>query len=90
MTGHNFLNRHNYIVRPEEVNPICDKCDFGDVQDSEHIIAKCPYFLGLRAQIFQNYILEAPFDDLAIGDILSFLAQSGLEAVAIRGRSLPK
>ena len=85
MTGHNFLSRHNYIVRPEEHNPICKKCDFDMVQDSEHIIATCPYFLGLRANIFQKYLLDAPFDDLAIGDILSFLAQSGLEAVAIRG-----
>lgn len=87
MTGHNFLNRHNFIVRPEEANPLCSLCDSGEFQDSEHILAKCPYFLGLRQRIFHHFVLEAPFDDLAIGDVLSYLHQSGLEAVVHQGET---
>ena len=82
MTGHNFLRRHNNIVDPNEA-AICDLCGFGDyVQDTEHILSECPYFLGLRSDLFQQHILVPPFDDLPIGKLLTFLFLSNLPALA--------
>ena len=83
MTGHNFLNRHNFLVKPEEVDPTCQKCAHGYIQDTEHIIAKCPYYLGLRTTLFNRLQLDPPFDDLPIQKVLDFLSQSGLEALSL-------
>ena len=80
MTGHNHLGRHSNIVDPTS-NPICSLCDFGYVQDTQHIIAECPYFLGLRSDIFNEYVIVPPFDHLPIGKVLQFLHQSELDAL---------
>ena len=61
---------------------MCDLCDFGYVQDTKHIISECPYFLGLRCELFQQRILYAPFDDLPIGKLLRFMFLSNLPALA--------
>lgn len=82
MTGHNYLARHSYIVNPTDNSPICSLCDHGYIQDTEHIIAECPYFLGLRCDIFGQHLLVPPFNDLAVGKVLSYLHQSGVEALA--------
>ena len=75
MTGHNFLNRHNYVVKlAEQRSPICNICDFGYIQDTAHIIGECPYFLGLRKDLFLEHIIVPPFVDLPIGRILAYLS----------------
>ena len=81
MTGHNFLKRHNNVVDPNEA-PTCDLCDFGYIQDTEHIVAECPYFLGLRCDLFNQHLLVPPFDDIPIGKLLTFLFLSNLPALA--------
>ena len=84
MTGHNFLRRHNNIVDSKE-SAICDLCDFGYVQDTKHIVAECPYFLGLRCELFQHRTLYAPFDDLPIGKLLTFMFLSNIQATTSLG-----
>ena len=70
-------------MKPEEVDPTCQKCAHGYIQDTEHIIAKCPYYLGLRTTLFNRLQLDPPFDDLPIQKVLEFLSQSGLEALSL-------
>ena len=82
MTGHNFLGYHNALVNEAENEKICLKCDYGQIQDTEHIIASCLYFLGLREKIFKEFLLEPPFNGLSIGKVLQFLQSSGLEGLA--------
>ena len=84
MTGHNFLRYHNQVVFKEEADDYsCQLCGLdASVQDTEHVMAFCPYFLGQRESIFGYSILEPPFNDLPIGKVLQFLHQSGLEELA--------
>ena len=80
MSGHNHLGRHCNIVDPD-YNPICQLCDFDYVQDTQHVIAECPYFLGLRSNLFYWPYLRPPFNHLPIGKVLAFLHQSELLAL---------
>ena len=81
-TGHAFNNYHNYLVfrhQDEEISPECDLCHYNNsVQSSEHIIGVCPYFFGLRSQIFGFPILEPPYT-LSKSKVCQFLLQSGLD-----------
>ena len=89
MTGHNFLNRHNYIVNGIDNNPECDLCAHGYIQDTEHIIAECPRLMGLRLQIFGQHILHPPYTFISTGQLLAFLHRSGLQAVDWRAPPVP-
>ena len=80
MTGHNHLGYHSNIVDPDN-KKICLLCDFNYVQDTQHILAECPYFLGLRSNIFFWPFLRPPFDHLPIGKVLEFLHQSEMTAL---------
>ena len=84
MSGHNHLGRHSNIVDPE-YNPICLLCDFGYAQDTQHIIAECPYFLGLRSNLFYWPYFGPPYTHLPIGKVLAFLHQSELLALVWDG-----
>ena len=81
MTGHNFLARHNYVV-DNDLDPHCPLCTLDYIQDSCHFFAECPIFLDIRLTLFKHRVLEPPFDDLPISDVLKFLLQSGSEALA--------
>ena len=81
MTGHNFLNRHNWVIDNSQ-DPYCDICEFAYVQDSQHFIAECPKFMELRLSLFNYRTLSPPFDDLPISKVLAFLLQSGSSALA--------
>ena len=82
-SGHCFLNRHDFLcygIEDESYDPMCQLCDHNYQQTAAHIISECPYFLGLRSDIFQEFILNPPFLH-PIGKILKFLLQSGLEGL---------
>ena len=81
MTGHNFLARHNYVI-DNDLDPHCPLCTLDYIQDSCHFFAECPIFLDIRLTLFKHRVLEPPFDDLPISDVLAFLLQSGSEALA--------
>ena len=79
-TGHAFLNRHNFIcygIDDEVYDPMCEFCDLNYLQTPAHILAKCPSFLGLRAEIFKVLDPEPPFL-FPISKVSRFLHQSGL------------
>ena len=62
-TGHNFLNRHQFLVHEgtdNEVYPMCRYCD-EDEETSQHILAKCPNFQNIRREIFGTHTLDTPF-----------------------------
>ena len=64
------------------LNQVCHLCDFGYIQDTEHIIAECPYFLGIRMDIFQMRLLTPPFNDLPIGKVLTYLLQTNMQELS--------
>ena len=79
-TGHAFLNRHNFIcygIDDEVYDPMCEFCDLNYLQTPAHILAKCPSFLGLRAEIFKVLDPEPPFL-FPISKVSQFLHLSGL------------
>ena len=54
LSGHNFLvqrMRHDRNRRPYELR-ICDRCDWHNIQDEEHILLDCPHehLVSLRTQ----------------------------------------
>ena len=85
LTGHGFLNRHNFLVfgpNDEEVYPECDLCGGinGKAPDQTfgHIFAECPIFFEIRAQIFGVYTLDPPFI-YPKSKICQFLKETGIE-----------
>ena len=87
MTGHNYLNRHQFVVhgaKDESRDPMCELCDFNYVQTSAHVLGECPSprLMELREELFGSKILEPPFM-LPIPAILKFLQSAGIEAFAI-------
>ena len=86
MTGHNFLNRHEFVVfgATEERDPMCEYCDFNYVQTSAHVIGECPspQLMEARVQFFGFQFMEPPFM-LPIPAVLKFLQSAGIEALAI-------
>ena len=63
VTGHNLLNRHQYLVNrgtDHEVYPFCRYCD-EDEETSFHLVAECPAFARLRREIFGHHTLTIPF-----------------------------
>ena len=86
LTGHNYLNRHQFLVfgDKEEVDPMCELCDYNFVQTSAHIIGECPssHLMELRKKLFGLYIIEPPFT-LPIPAVFEFLRQAKLEAFAM-------
>ena len=86
LTGHNYLNRHQFLVfgDKEEVDPMCELCDFNFVQTSAHIIGECPssHLMELRKRLFGAHILEPPFT-LPLPAVFDFLKQAKIEALAM-------
>ena len=82
ITGHNFLNRHQFIVYglQEEVDPKCELCDFNYDQTSQHIIGECPALLGPRLDVFSLHMMEPPFN-FPISAIIKFLRLAEIEAL---------
>ena len=82
MTGHNYLQRHNNIVDPND-NPSCPLCDYGYPQDTAHIIGECPYphLVKIRVTLFGERVLYPPYTNLPLHKVLTFLIQSGLPAL---------
>ena len=82
LTGHNYLNRHQFIVYglEEEVDPKCDLCDFNYDQTSQHIIGECPALMGPRLEVFSLHTMEPPFN-FTIKAIIKFLKLAEIEAL---------
>ena len=77
------MNRHDFIcygIEDEAYDPMCNLCDYNYPQTPAHIHGECPYFLGLRTDIFKEFIMDPPFLH-PISKILQFMHQSGLEAL---------
>ena len=81
MTGHNYLNRHNWVIDPDLV-PDCDICDHGYIQDSQHLMAECPLFIEQRLNLFNHRVISPPFNDLPISKVLTFLLHIGTTALS--------
>ena len=84
ITGHNFLNRHNFIVHGlhEEVDPMCELCDYNYSQTTAHIIGECPALTGARLEVFSLYTIEPPFN-FTIRAIVKFLHRAGIAALSM-------
>ena len=83
ITGHNYLNRHQFLIygpEDEEVDPKCDRCDFNYDQTSQHIIGECPAFLGPRLDVFSLHVMEPPFN-FPIESIMRFLRLVEIDAL---------
>ena len=82
-SGHGFLNRHEFLVYGkdnEEYDPMCQYCDHNYEQTTEHIIGWCPFFLGLRQEIFGCLYKDPPFD-FPTSKVVRFLRESGIMAL---------
>ena len=88
ITGHNFLNRHEFLVygRENEVDPKCELCDFNYDQTSQHIIGECPALIGPRLEVFSLHTMEPPFN-FPIKAIIKFL-QLATEAAEIEALNM--
>ena len=83
VTGHNFLNRHEFIVRgqvDEEADPMCHMCDYNYSQTTAHIIGECPALVGPRLEVFGLHTMEPPFN-FPIRAIIKFLQLAEIEAL---------
>ena len=83
ITGHCYLNRHEFLcygIEDEAFDPMCHLCDYNYLQTPAHLISECPYFLGLRTEIFKEFILDPPFL-VPINKVLRFLLKSGLDTL---------
>ena len=86
LSGHAFLAKHNALIGAPsgpnhygpQLDPECRLCDVGQLQSPAHLFSDCGYFLLLRSQIFEVYMLHAPFNTLPISKIIKFLQQSKL------------
>ena len=81
ITGHNYLNRHNWVIDPDSI-PDCDICDYGYIQDSQHVMAECPLYIEQRLNLFNHRVISPPFDDLSISKVLTFLLHVGSSALS--------
>ena len=88
MTGHNYMNRHQYLIKtnqrhyvpdPEDT-PTCPYCGQGE-ETSEHIIAECGNFNHIRFKHFGSYQLQFPFTSLKKNSIVGFLRESNIDAL---------
>ena len=65
LSGHNFLvqrMRHDRNRRPNELR-ICDRCDWHNIQDEEHILLDCPHEHLVRLRAQQQLIFPPQFED---------------------------
>ena len=87
LSGHAFLAKHNAIVGAPsgpshygpQLDPECRLCNVGYLQSPGHLLSECGYFLPLRAQIFEVYLLHPPYNTLPISKIIKFLQKSKLD-----------
>jgi ribonuclease HI len=57
LTGHCFLNRHNFLLYPTETtDPLCRLCNMED-ETSSHIICQCEALYLVRHYHFQEFLL---------------------------------
>lgn len=76
LTGHNFLNRHLYIMGLSD-SERCTKCNFG-VESAEHVLCECPAYEAARYKAFRNrYLSPADVKDVSWKSILTFAKESG-------------
>ena len=84
-TGHNFLNRQEFLVHgaeDEAYDPSCDFCDYNYSQTSAHVITECPYFLGLRAQTLGILVQLVPPYVFPHSKVVQFLREAGIMALS--------
>ena len=85
ITGHNFLNRHQFLIygpKDEEVDPKCELCDFNYDQTSYHIIGECPALMGPRLDVFSLHTVEPPLS-FPIETIMRFLRLVEIQALNV-------
>ena len=83
ITGHNYLNRHEFLVYGadnEEYDPMCELCDFNYSQTTHHIIGECPALVEVRQDVFSLHVMEPPFN-FPIRSVIKFLHLVELEAL---------
>ena len=86
ITGHNYLNRHEFLIKgpkDEEVDPMCQLCDYNYCQTSAHVIGECPALMGPRLEVFSLHTMEPPFD-FDIKSIIKFLHLANINALCMK------
>ena len=86
ITGHNYLNRHEFLIRgpdDEEVDPMCQLCDYNYSQTSAHIIRECAALVEPRLEVFGLHVMEPPFN-FPIRTIIKFLEKAEVEALSMK------
>ena len=83
ITGHCGLNyfanlSHDPDADDEPPPPLCPLCEEDD-QTPAHVLGACPAFFRLRWEIFGHVLLDPPFDDLKISQILRFMSGTKLK-----------
>ena len=58
ITGHNFLNRHNFLLNnPNTLDNFCRLCEM-EPETSSHVICGCPCLHSYRVEAFQEHFLD--------------------------------
>jgi ribonuclease HI len=58
ITGHNYLKRHNWLLREEgTLDNLCRLCELAE-ETSSHLAAECPALWRLRWQYLGYYVLD--------------------------------
>ena len=86
ITGHNYLNRHEFLINgpdDEELDPMCHLCDYNYCQTTAHIIGECPALVEARLEVFGLHTLEPPFH-FSIRAIIRFLQLAEIEALNMK------
>ena len=90
ITGHNYLNRHEFLIKgpyDEEVDPMCHLCDFNYSQTTAHIIGECAALIGPRLEVFGLHVLEPPFN-FKITAVIKFLQLAEIEALEMKEKGV--
>ena len=83
LSGHCFLNRHNFLVygpNDQSYDPKCQFCDMNMDQTPEHLLSDCGYFLLQRLEIFGAYTVDPPYT-IQICKLVKFLQLIGIESL---------
>jgi len=74
--GHNFLRRHNALVKSDE-EAECRLCG-EDEETSFHIVAECPALARTRLSVLGYFKLSEPLD-WSVSKVLCFLRETSVE-----------
>ena len=60
LSSHSLTLETGRYDRRDRQYRLCDKCNFGDIEDEYHFILKCPYYTDIRRQHINTYFTSRP------------------------------